>query len=408
MIDSLWEKYQCLGPSYYEIPIEKDNIFRFDFSPWACRNFIEEHYIKGNKKKALEFIFNDEYRDNGKHQHTVALYLLGLHLKCLFDGRIKDKIHELMPVDDESDSWYDYRYTWFLTSLYHDVASCIESFPKVRNLIAQQKTLDFYLREFNIKYTPFNYTPTHSDVSLTRFSETLVKNYFYYRMDDNSSGHKCDHGIIGGYMLFDKLYRNFKDKTRDVSWKPNHREENIHGLRYRPEHLDHFAYIADAIICHNMWTANEPARIETYREYGLEPLIIDETNQNRKLNIDDYPLQFLLCLLDSIEPVKRYTGEKADLNDDWDAKKVLDSFSVDPSENENEIRISWCENAEKAKEFTKWADSVNDLSKWMDVSVQPKEIKPGGDRHITIKIGPKSICKLTDGGADPISKTYPL
>ena len=141
MIDSLWEKYQCLGPSYCEIPIEKDNIFRFDFSPWACRNFIEEHYIKGNKKKALEFIFNDEYRDNGKHQHTVALYLLGLHLKCLFDGRIKDKIHELMPVDDESDSWYDYRYTWFLTSLYHDVASCIESFPKVRNLIAQQKTL---------------------------------------------------------------------------------------------------------------------------------------------------------------------------------------------------------------------------------------------------------------------------
>ena len=380
--NSLWENYQKLKPSYYGIPICGNYIFEDKFSANSCRAFINSHYVQGEKQGALDFVFKEDYKNKGKHQHTVALYLLGLYLQNLFDDVLKDKISGLMPdrnddiirscngKETRSCSWYDFRYTWFLTCLYHDTASCIESQPNNQWLTEPQKTLDFHLGTSDIKYTPFNYTPLRPGISLTRYSESLIKNYFYYRMDR----HSLDHGILGGYLLFDKMYRNFKEKTKDVFWNPNYAEEIVGGLSYRPEHLDHFAYIADAILCHNLWMASKPADIDTYKRYGLEPLIIDEKHQDRKLNIDDYPLQFLLCLLDSIEPVKRFIEEKADLEPPMSAEDVLMKFCIH-SGKDNTIQIDWCERVKEQTNarFQNWLNSVLDLDTWMDVKVTRKE-----------------------------------
>ena len=366
--NSLWKNYQKLKSSYYGIPICGNSIFDVFFSLNSCRNFIDLHYVRGEKQPALDFVFKEEYENEGKHQHTVALYLLGLYLQDLFDDVLKNKISGLIPHCDNNqpDLWYDFRYTWFLTCLYHDTASCIESHPNNQRLTEQQKTLDFYLGTSDIKYTPFNHTPLRPGISLTRYSESLIKNYFYYRMDH----HSLDHGILGGYLLFDKLYRNFKEKTKDVFWDQNHAKEIIGGLNYRPEHLDHFAYISDAIICHNLWTASRPADIDTYKNYGLEPLIVDKKHLNRKLNINDYPLQFLLCLLDSIEPVKRFIEKKADLEPPMNAADVLTNFCINPRGN-NAIQIDWCEYVKKQKctRFQNWLKSVLGLKTWMDVKV---------------------------------------
>ncbi|MDR0380571.1 MAG: hypothetical protein LBH86_01055, partial [Oscillospiraceae bacterium] len=64
--------------SYYEISIKPDELFGDNNDDSHCREFIQEHFEKGLKKKALDFPFADEYITKGKHMHTVSLYLLGL------------------------------------------------------------------------------------------------------------------------------------------------------------------------------------------------------------------------------------------------------------------------------------------------------------------------------------------
>lgn len=369
MMKSLWSRYSRLGDSYYGISIEASDCIRKWFQKGYCFSFIQEHFEKGKKTQAFDFPFQEEFNKKGKHQHTVALYFLGLHLQGLFDEKLKQKLSRLLPTYG-FDSWYDFRYTWFLTCLYHDTASCIEQFPRNTFLPERKKMLDYYLGKLDVQYTPYNHVPLRERGRLVRFSELLVKNYFYYRMDRGV----LDHGIIGGYYLFDRLYKNFREQTKNNAL--NVRESVIrNGLSYRIEHLDHFAYIADAIICHNLWCAYEPKVIETYKEYGLDPLIIGEDSvnnnwghvQNKKLNVKDYTLQFLLCLLDSIEPVKRFTGK-----DDCSvsAYNVLNKVSIEKAE-DSAIKIEWCPclKIQNSRGFTTWMNSIKELDKWMDVTV---------------------------------------
>ena len=51
-----------------------------------------------------------------------------------------------------SHDWYDYKYTWFLTCLYHDIASNIERGKLPANPPEQQKHLTYYLGDNNIQY----------------------------------------------------------------------------------------------------------------------------------------------------------------------------------------------------------------------------------------------------------------
>lgn len=368
-MNGLWSKYFELDYSYYWISIKDSDCIRKYFSKGDCLAFIQEHFEKGKKTQAFDFPFQEEFNKKGKHQHTVALYFLGLHLQGLFDEKLKQKLSRLLPTYG-FDSWYDFRYTWFLTCLYHDTASCIEQFSRNTFLPERKKMLDYYLGKLDVQYTPYNHVPLRERGRLVRFSELLVKNYFYYRMDRGV----LDHGIIGGYYLFDRLYKNFCEQTKNADLVVG---KNLirDGLSYRIEHLDHFAYIVDAIICHNLWCAYEPNVIETYKEYGLDPLIIGEDSvnnnwghvQNQKLNVKDYPLQFLLCLLDSIEPVKRFT-EKDGCG--VSAYEVLNRVSIEKA-GSDAIKIERCPclKRQNSSSFTGWMNSIKELSKWMDVTV---------------------------------------
>lgn len=368
-MNGLWSKYFELDYSYYWISIKDSDCIRKYFSKGDCLAFIQEHFEKGKKAEALSFPFQQEFEKNGKHQHTVALYFLGLYLFDLFNEPLQSKLRELIPMN-ELDNWYDFSYTWFLTCLYHDTASCIENLHRGPFLPERKKTLDYYLGKFDIRHTPYNYIPLRKGASPMRFSESLVKNYFYYRMDRGV----LDHGIIGGYYLFDRLYKNFCEQTKNADLVVG---KNLirDGLSYRIEHLDHFAYIVDAIICHNLWCAYEPNVIETYKEYGLDPLIIGEDSvnnnlghvQNQKLNIKDYPLQFLLCLLDSIEPVKRFTGKD---DHSISAYEVLNRVSIKKA-GRDAIKIEWCPclKRQNNSSFVTWMNSIKELNKWMDVTV---------------------------------------
>lgn len=374
--NSLLDAYKSLKYSYYHIPIRD---LLENFTQDECKRFIQAHYEKGDKRPALELPFLDNYKKNGKHQHTVALYLMGLYLQDLFNGQIWNKLNELVPdhkYNDSFCSWYKFQYTWFMTCLYHDAASCVEA-PTKHSLVNRWIYLDDQLKQYNIQRTPFNHEPLKKDILLTRFPESSVKNYYTYRMINGN----LDHGIFGGYFLFDRLYKNFEEKTSGKNWDKNDCYI-IDKLSYRLEHLDHHAYVADAIICHNIWLASDESSAKEYRKYGLDALIIDGEHGAQKLNIKEYPLQFMLCLLDTIEPVKRFTEKNDDLEPAMEAIDVLKNFYI-AFEKPDKITLS-CKNLDdKQKRLTKWLNSAKSLSDWMDVTVN---VGLGRDNYVTIEI----------------------
>lgn len=334
--------------SYYEIPITPQKLFAEqedkNHSAILCEEFIRRHFKEGYKGQALSFDFFDKYVKEGKHSHTVSLYLLGLHLEKLFAHKIRSKIRSFTPNNRE---WYnekEFKYTWFLCALYHDVASCIEEQQnrRIEDLESLIKTI----------------IPEKESI-LNRYSSDTVTNYLRYRADSETN----DHGIIGGLLLFGKLKDAFYSNVKNHDWEKN-KVYIKDGLLWRLEHIDHYRYVADSIICHNLWTAHESNKIlvDKYREYGLDELIID--SEDKKLSFDKYPLHFMLCLLDSIEPVKRFKN--------LSPRTILKNITIELVSNKKmcrKIRISWSDNLKTDIGFWDWMKNIYSLPEWMQVRV---------------------------------------
>ena len=237
-------------------------------------------------------------------------------------------------------NWYHYEYTWYLTCLYHDITSVMEkdqTFAFRADLVAESKLFD-------------------QTSKLLRFPKDVYMNYILYRQSNGSA----EHGIIAGTELFDRLYESFDKKTAGHNWEisPVCRKGN---LDWRREHLPHFAYIADAVCCHNIWLAqkNNVSLCDSYKQASLDALIVNEDSD--KLSFTLYPLQFMLCLLDTIEPIKRFEGIPADV--------VLKNIYLDF--HENGITLGWTQTTKEHPKFLDWLKSVSTISEWMQVDTTP-------------------------------------
>ena len=58
---SLYDGFSTLKESYYNISIDPAYLFSDSMSNMRCCNFINEHFIKGKKKKV--FSITDEYME---------------------------------------------------------------------------------------------------------------------------------------------------------------------------------------------------------------------------------------------------------------------------------------------------------------------------------------------------------
>lgn len=364
--NSLLAKYETLKKSYYEIDIAADNFFgkANKDNLENCEKFIAAHLEKGGKDEVHEIPWIREFQRSNKHIHVVSLYLLGLTFQDSMSALIKEEIGHFILSHD----WYDYKYTLFLTCLYHDIASNIECGKIPANPTEQKKHLTYYLGDNNIQYTIFD-RELSGDTYHPRLSASLVKNYFYYR----ASCGECDHGILGGYYLFDRLYKNFLKNTRNGVSTDN--------LLRRKEHIPHFAYISDAIICHNIWTAqsfdiSESDRpkieksIETYKCFGLSPLIYKSSED--RLKFEEYPLQFLLCLLDTIEPIKRFNEGCIDMYPY--PEDILNSIDISINvsnvrSQKFEITICWDAMVNNWSGFERWREGILKTSNWLHITV---------------------------------------
>ena len=141
-------------------------------------------------------------------------------------------------------------------------------------------------------------------------------------------------------------------------------------LEWRKEHLDHFAYIADAIICHNIWTTYEYEKKSLeYEKSDLIDLIIK--SKKDRLTFKQSPLQFLLYLLDTIEPVKKFENLDASAV----LKKIWVSAGMDESRHHCRIVIGWDRTLEDEDKFLNWKDSILKMGKWLDLKVKEKKEK---------------------------------
>lgn len=350
MFTSVWQEYKEYfkkNDSYYEIKVDIDKIFNNN----SAKIFIDEHFQKGQKSQALETAFCEEYEKHGKHVHTVSLYLMGLYLQHLFDNDTKKALSKI--INDIS--WYDFRYVWYLTALYHDVASCAEQKSVIMRSDNRtpKRSLNAYLKKSDRTYSIYNHTLCNGKKFKPRFKQSLIYRYFSYR----AANFNIDHGIIGGILLFNKLTEKHNEILKD--------QDSLYdrSLIWKKEHIDLFAYIADAIICHNIWLNGDA---NTYRGYGLEELLVDRNTNALKLSLSDYPLQFFLCLLDTIEPVKKFQ--------DMSAEKVLSSIYIECSEriSENEkteIKIRWKREMQEHPNFLNWITSIKNMENWMDIDI---------------------------------------
>lgn len=359
---SLFEHYSEQNTSYYGIEYDARNLFvgNAENSRNACLTFMNRHYERGKKEPLLDNDLYAKYKLNGKHIHSVSLYLLGIALLPLFKEKLDKNLKKFIPNYTKwKKSDKDSLYIWFLPAMYHDFASCAELGTILENDSNSHRSLRFHLGNHNIQYSPYRHFPYQKENIPFRFSQELIENYFYYRACKG----KCEHGIIAGYLFFDGFIKNFLKNTRNGIDKCS--SETRYKLNWNIGHLAFAAYAADAIICHNIWLGDEEKQNE-YKRFGLMPLLYNEHPEN-KLSVEKYPLQFMLCMLDTIEPIKRFKSALSPC-------EILQSIKLDYDKNQNEwLAISWCDEIAQQKEFKDWHGGIIKMQDWMCVNVEEKE-----------------------------------
>lgn len=354
----LMDLYKENPESYYHLRYNVERLFPADITrneTEACRNFLHNHYIEGRKLGLLRGDLYNQYIENGKHVHSASLYLLGKALMPCFENELNRVLSSFLPnYDSWHDHGYDLLYTWYLPSMFHDYASCVELGTILPNDTERRRSLDFHLGNNNVQYSLYEDYPYHTSNVPIRFSQDLIKNYFYYR----TSAGICEHGILAGYLFFDHFVKNFLEKTEDVKFDTQGNGK-AWGLTWNTDLIMFAAYAADAVICHNLWMAGSE-NAEIYKAYGLTPLLWQEHPEN-KLSIYEYPLQFMLCLLDTIEPTKRFTSMQA--------YEILHKISIQENTDCKGLTIMWDQlSGEKAKEdLKKWHNGIMGMKDWMDI-----------------------------------------
>lgn len=335
------------------------------------------NYSKSGGKEALAMCFNEspEYEEKGKHKHTVALYYLGCFLRDIIDRKycdssyLKKFYNDFNFIDSKSDT--SFFYSWFLTCLYHDLATSLEKEKYDKNY-----SLEKEIKKCNYNIFEHKFIIDNTCKSLY-YPEKLIKNYFKYIKETR---HSIEHGINAGYRLFNEFRKNYDDawikiqnkfQTVDSS-NNNHNyncftieNENHYTLSFNSRLIDHFAIVAQTIMCHNIWNINTKVKskeeVEEYKKNGLDELIIGENEKGKKISLEKWPLLFFLDLLDSIEPIKSFP--------DHDCESVLENISIDYDSNKKLLTIKANPKVFCIRDFYKWTKKIKDLQNWMDLNV---------------------------------------
>lgn len=342
-----------------------------------CKCFICNYFKQGGKEAVIEVKNTMGFKGASKSTHTVALYFLGYHLRDMIVDSLREKSKEF--IDSQDPSWFDFRYTWFLTALFHDYAYANESNNESLNATLQREDLKlegFLKNVYDLEYDvyEFDFQMKTQSGNNPLYSKETIRRYFLYRKMNMG---RWDHGIVGGFLLFDGLVKNYNNawkKYRESTKCGGRREAGTYecfiwrNLVWKIEHINHFAWVAKSIIDHNIWRPQDGDE-EMYLGYGLSDLV---GNNNKRISMETHPLTFFLCLLDSIEPTKQIAKIYKELSGgcghsmESRHSDVLRNISIDYNGDSKEICVkSGLEDIITGKYF----NGMKGLPSWLDVRV---------------------------------------
>lgn len=267
-----------------------------------------------------------------RFKHTVSLYLLGI----ICAKRIGFNAFDFPKWDNDADR--NFLHHWAAICLFHDIGYFIEE-DKTDFPLNEYKDLDAICERF------------HIDHNLRDEDESnLINRYYQYRIDKGC----IDHGIVAAMLLYDRMMkRNEKYEEFERQGGTINSEKPLYGM----ENINNIILYSKSIARHNMWYAKPNSDEEKdYEKYELQELMLS-LSPTEKISFSNNPAIFLLCLLDTLEPLKKYSGD--------DTEKVLKNTSFEVQKDDDNISVLIIE-----QEEDKLVKGTGALQDWMDVKVK--------------------------------------
>jgi len=309
----------------YYYPINGNHIGNPFTEQISHENFIKRYFKRGGKEKIFKSYFNVKSSFLKHSKHTNSIFFLGILIRKYTKLDIKNQFN--------TPGYSLFPFLWFLACLFHDMGYDYEEIDEYKNQIWD---IDSLKKELKIKFD-------FSTKNIKEVPKTILKNISKYYVWKRFVRNSLDHGIVAGYYLYDKLVKNRKYRLK----------QNNNELFWQSNLDDQYAEVAALIASHNIWFANSETE-ESYRTFQINELI-----GHSRINYHDFPMFFLLGLVDSIDPIKTFIDNSNNV-------QIIDNLKIDFSK----TSMSFGTKSLGLSEFEKLKKKCEDLELWLDVNVK--------------------------------------
>lgn len=323
----------------------------------AAYSFIKEYFDYAGKSEVFRdsFLLAHESSIKERAPHIISTYLLGIKIANCFHLDIFKRDQYNMNL----------AYYWFLACLYHDVGYALENNFECKTLCSiSEKGIEGFRRKYNIKHIRKKEFQT--------YPKEIINFYFSCRANCQIDKPVIDHGIAGGLLLYDKLLRNYIN-----AWKSEYRIGNTENdfrimhsngrvLRFSKTHQNAYAIATDAIIMHNVW--KRTLRKYLYRYPSLNEL--PKIDLAKRISVND-KLCFLLCLADTLEPIKHVRDDRIDVSGNPDLR-YLEQIQIGSMKNLEGFELQM-----PMSTYDVFRDDITGLEDWIAVKVMESTIPTG-------------------------------
>lgn len=400
-MQNLYEYYQekrdSLYVNYYEIP---GFSFDLDHINNDASEFIKNYCDYGMKGQlTIDIARLDEMRS----QHSIIVFVLGT---IIYFKALKKNNNRFIVCENEE---FSFSYVWYLTSLIHDLGYVMEHDNKLLNFAKKLeenqdrpiKNNSYWKNSYTInrilnKYTSIkrcekckNHPVFRSSIKLNNheeqrkhynsifriYHETKMLNidgyqilnrsryryitrcnYFRYGLRENSF---INHGILGSVAYNRRLIQTYKcaycEKLRESDQDlVDFNHFVLHERIFSNAILHVNKYISSVINDHNIWKSNEETN-QLYQNYLLDELMDDNFS---RISYENNPLLFILCIADTIEPVKVF--KEYDMN-------IIYDFLIEVSDCQFNITVK--DYLKSSYEWVAYKRRIIELMDWVDIDI---------------------------------------